>query len=87
MSSSPSTSPEAPVRAQDAAVAAALAEAGPGVRIGLVVADEAGREIVAVRPDERFVPASNTKMFTTAAAFETLDVSGPDAAGDWGNPE
>lgn len=62
-------------------VAAALAQAPQGTRIGLVVADEAGREIVAIRPDERFVPASNTKLFTTAAAFATLDTAGPDAAG------
>lgn len=72
----------APVRAEpDATVAAALAKAGPGARIGLVVVDETGREIVAIRPDERFVPASNTKMFTTAAAFAALDTGGPDGAG------
>jgi len=48
---------------------AALAQAPKGTRIGLVVADEAGREIVAVLPDQRFVPASNTKLVTTAAAL------------------
>jgi len=32
-------------------------------------------------PGTRFVPASNTKMFTTAAAFATLDVASPDATG------
>ncbi|GAA0751617.1 D-alanyl-D-alanine carboxypeptidase/D-alanyl-D-alanine-endopeptidase [Sphingomonas sp. ABOLD] len=63
------------------AVAEALAKAPPGTRIGLVVVDAAGREIVALRPDERFVPASNTKLFTTAAAFATLDVAAPDGAG------
>ena len=51
----------APAAAQEAGVqakvAAVLAEAPPGTRIGLVVTDEAGREIVAIRPDERFVPA------------------------------
>ena len=74
--------PAVPARAEpDPAVAAALARAGPGTRIGLVVADEAGREIVAVRPDERFVPASNTKMFTTAAAFAGLRTAEPDDAG------
>lgn len=63
------------------AVVEALAKAPQGTRIGLVVIDAAGREIVALRPDERFVPASNTKLFTTAAAFATLDVGAPDAAG------
>lgn len=62
-------------------VAEALAKAPPGTRIGLVVVDSQGREIVALRPDERFIPASNTKLFTTAAAFVTLDVAAPDAAG------
>lgn len=60
-----------PVLAQPAAdpVATILAEAGPGTRWGLVIADEQGREIVAVDPEGRFIPASNTKLFTTAAAF------------------
>lgn len=58
-----------------------LAEAGAGTRIGLVVVDDLGREIVAVRPEDRFVPASNTKMFTTAAAFTLLDMSAPDQTG------
>jgi len=62
-------------------IAAALAEAGPGTRIGLIVVDGTGREIVAVRPDERFVPASNTKIFTTAAAFATLDMTSTDGGG------
>ena len=78
----------APVSAQEAAqdgalqgkVEAALAAAGPGTRIGLVVLDASGREIVAIRPDDRFVPASNTKIFTTAAAFATLRVDEPDPA-------
>ncbi|WBH17401.1 D-alanyl-D-alanine carboxypeptidase/D-alanyl-D-alanine endopeptidase [Sphingomonas radiodurans] len=52
-----------------------------GTRVGLVVATLDGREIVAIRPDERFVPASNTKLLTTIAAFETLAVDAPDASG------
>lgn len=40
-----------------------------GARAGLVVTMMDGREIIAIRPDERFVPASNTKLFTTAAAY------------------
>ena len=50
-------------------LSAILAEAGPGTRWGLVAADAEGREIVAINPEGRFVPASNTKLFTTAAAL------------------
>lgn len=71
----------APEKSPTDAAASALAQAGPGTRIGLVVVDEQGREIVAIRPDERFVPASNTKIFTTAAAFATLDMTAPDGGG------
>jgi serine-type D-Ala-D-Ala carboxypeptidase/endopeptidase (penicillin-binding protein 4) len=61
---------------------AKLAEAPKGTRIGLVVADEAGREIVSILPDQRFIPASNTKMVTTATAFATIgDLTKPDPAG------
>src|SRR6185295_7489995 len=59
-----------------------LGEAGPGIRFGLVVAGEDGRELVAIAPDARFIPGSNTKIFTTAAAFATLAGLGePDSAG------
>ncbi len=69
-----------PVAAQEARrpeplqqqVEARLRAAGPGVRFGLVVATEDGRELVAIAPDARFIPASNTKLVTTAAAFATL---------------
>ncbi len=53
-------------------VEARLAEAGPGLRFGLVVTTLDGRELVAIAPDQRFIPASNTKIFTTAAAFDNL---------------
>jgi len=62
-------------------VEAKLSEAGAGTRFGLLVMDENGRDIVAVAPNGRFVPASTTKMFTTSAAFwrlGPLDV--PDSA-------
>lgn len=74
----------APAAAQDnlqQRVQAKLAEAGPGTRFGLVVTTEDGTEIVAINPDDRFIPASNTKMFTTAAVFATLPVDQPDASG------
>lgn len=63
----------APVSAQSSASPAAiLATAPAGTRFGLLVVDEGGREIVAIRPDDRFIPASNTKLFTTAAAMALL---------------
>lgn len=63
-------------------VDATLATAPVGVRFGLLVVDEIGRTIVSVNPDQRFIPASNTNMFTTAAAFALLPgIDLPDAAG------
>lgn len=63
-------------------IAAELAAAHPGARFGLVVVGEDGREIVTLLPDQRFVPASNTKLLTTAALFDSgIDVDGPDLAG------
>jgi serine-type D-Ala-D-Ala carboxypeptidase/endopeptidase (penicillin-binding protein 4) len=62
----------APAAAQDPLgqqVEAILAEAGPGTRWGLVVTDPEGREVLAIDPDKRFIPASNTKIFTTAATM------------------
>ena len=76
----PAAAAQTPTLAQR--VEARLAEAGPGTRFGLVVASEDGLELVAVAPDSRFIPASNTKMFTTAAAFATLPgLDRPDAEG------
>ena len=64
-----------------ATASTAAPDAPPGTRLGLLVVDEDGRELAAQRADERFVPASNTKMFTTAAAFALLDTVAPDADG------
>ena len=61
-------------------VEARLREAGPGPRFGLLVTAEDGRALVSIDPDGRFIPASNTKMFTTAAAFATMPaLDRPDA--------
>ena len=57
------------------------ADVPDGTRFGLYVATLDGREIASLRADERFVPASTTKIFTTITAFETLAVDLPDAAG------
>jgi D-alanyl-D-alanine carboxypeptidase/D-alanyl-D-alanine-endopeptidase (penicillin-binding protein 4) len=63
-------------------VEASLSQAGPGIRFGLVVVAEDGRELIAIAPDGRFMPASNTKLFTTAAAFASLPgLDRPDTAG------
>ncbi|WP_235519614.1 D-alanyl-D-alanine carboxypeptidase/D-alanyl-D-alanine endopeptidase [Sphingomonas sp. Leaf22] len=70
----------APDPGVEAAVRAALAQAPAGTRFGLVVRDAAGVERVAIDPDNRFVPASNTKIFTTIAAFAHLAVTGSDDA-------
>ncbi len=78
----------APVLAQDAPtlrdrVESEFAKAPTGTRFGLVVSDGNGREIVAVRPDERFIPASNTKIVTTAAAWWAMPeaIVAPDTTG------
>ena len=71
----------APVAAQtlQQRIETQFAAASPGTRFGLVVADAEGREIVAIDPDGRFIPASNTKIFTTAAAYMTMaDIDKPD---------
>ena len=71
--------PALPLQAR---VEALLHAAGQGPRFGLVVADDSGKELIAIDPDGRYIPASNTKMFTTAAVFATLDgLDQPDAVG------
>ncbi|MCG8441574.1 MAG: D-alanyl-D-alanine carboxypeptidase, partial [Caulobacterales bacterium] len=50
-----------------------------GARWGLIVTDMEGDELLAIRADDRYLPASNVKLFTTAAAFRWLgDVAAPD---------
>lgn len=74
-------------QAQDAAslqkrIEVQLSAASPGTRFGVVVTDPDGRELIAINPEGRFIPASNTKMFTTAAAFMTLSgLDQPDVDG------
>lgn len=43
-----------------------------GIRWGLVVADTDGNELIALRANDRFTPASNTKIITTMAAYHAL---------------
>ncbi len=59
-----------------------LAGAPQGARFGLLVVDEQGRVVVSINADQRFIPASNTKMFTTAAAYALLPgMAEPDVRG------
>lgn len=71
----------APVLAQPAdlspQVEGALALAPKGTRFGLLVVDEVGHEVTALNPDQRFIPGSNAKIATTAAAF-ALMMANPD---------
>ncbi|WP_326914635.1 D-alanyl-D-alanine carboxypeptidase/D-alanyl-D-alanine endopeptidase [Sphingopyxis chilensis] len=54
------------------AVEQKLAEGPAGSRIGMLVATLDGEVLVSIAPDQRFIPASNTKMFTTAIAYTEL---------------
>jgi len=56
----------------DRASASLRAPGLEGVHWGLVVTTLDGRELVAIHPDDRFLPASNTKIFTVATAFHRL---------------
>jgi serine-type D-Ala-D-Ala carboxypeptidase/endopeptidase (penicillin-binding protein 4) len=51
-----------------------------GTRWGLLVEDKAGTVIASIAPDERFQPASNTKVFVTTAVFDAM------ARGPFPNP-
>jgi D-alanyl-D-alanine carboxypeptidase/D-alanyl-D-alanine-endopeptidase (penicillin-binding protein 4) len=52
-----------------------------GIRWGFLAVAEDGSTLIASRVDERFLPASTTKLFATAAAFRFLpDVTKPNPA-------
>lgn len=74
----PSTpvAPSLPADAQDPAllkqVQAILLAAPAGTRFGLMVETLDGKPLLAIAPDQRFIPASNTKLFTTAAIYANL---------------
>ena len=55
-----------------AAVEQKLAEGPAGSRFGMLVTTLDGEVLVSIAPDQRFIPASNTKMFTTAIAYAEL---------------
>ncbi|MEX1162245.1 MAG: D-alanyl-D-alanine carboxypeptidase/D-alanyl-D-alanine-endopeptidase [Nitriliruptor sp.] len=50
----------------------AAGRAAPGLTLGVLVVDEAGREVVALAPDTPLIPASTLKQVTAAAALTTL---------------
>lgn len=60
---------------------AILDGAPKGTRIGMVVEALDGRMIYSRAADQRFIPASNTKIFVTAAAFARLDILQANARG------
>lgn len=63
-------------------VAVALAALPQGARMGLLVVDDKGAVLAQASADQRMVPASTTKLFTTAAALALLpDPTAPDATG------
>ena len=49
-----------------------LAEAPAGSRFGVLVTTLDGEVLLSIAPDQRFIPASNTKMFTTAVGYAQL---------------
>lgn len=49
-----------------------LASGPAGARYGLMVATAEGDPLIGIAADQRFVPASNTKIYTTAAAYAEL---------------
>lgn len=49
-----------------------LAEGPAGSRFGMLVTTLDGEVLLSIAPDQRFIPASNTKMFTTAIAYAEL---------------
>ncbi|WP_353199465.1 D-alanyl-D-alanine carboxypeptidase/D-alanyl-D-alanine-endopeptidase [Sandarakinorhabdus sp.] len=53
-------------------VEAILAQGPAGTRYGVMVTTLEGESLLAINPDGRFIPASNTKLFVTAAAFSNL---------------
>lgn len=53
-------------------VEAILAQGPAGTRYGMMVTTLDGEPLLAINPDGRFIPASNTKLFVTAAAFANL---------------
>ncbi len=64
-----------------ATVRAILAKGPPGTRYGFHVTTLDGEELLAIDPDERFIPASNTKIFVTATAYADLLALQAEASG------
>ncbi|SEH19398.1 D-alanyl-D-alanine carboxypeptidase / D-alanyl-D-alanine-endopeptidase (penicillin-binding protein 4) [Sphingopyxis sp. YR583] len=58
-----------------------LAEGPAGSRFGMLVTTLEGEVLVSIAPDQRFIPASNTKMFTTAIAYAELPLLQQNAKG------
>jgi D-alanyl-D-alanine carboxypeptidase/D-alanyl-D-alanine-endopeptidase (penicillin-binding protein 4) len=52
----------------------AQSPAGRSGFVGILVVDEKGRKLLAINADRSFIPASNTKLFSTALALQKLEV-------------
>ncbi len=76
----PSLPASAPDQALLGTVERVLAQAPAGTRYGLLVEALDGTELLAIAPDQRFIPASNTKLFTTLAA--QIDLASLQAAAE-----
>ncbi|CAL1692246.1 D-alanyl-D-alanine carboxypeptidase [Brevundimonas subvibrioides] len=74
------TSAASPAADSHRTLAAILDEPGlAGTRWGMMAMTLDGQVLVDIRAEDRFSPASNTKIFTTAAAFALLqDLEAPD---------
>ncbi|MEQ9504978.1 MAG: D-alanyl-D-alanine carboxypeptidase/D-alanyl-D-alanine-endopeptidase [Hyphomonas sp.] len=58
-----------------------IVPAAQGVRLGLMVATLDGEPVFADKSNQRFIPASNTKLFTVAAVFHMMQgIDQPDPA-------
>ncbi len=74
-----------PAPSLESRVVSVLAAAPPGTRFGLLVQTMDGQDIIAIDSGGRYIPASNTKMFTTAAAYALLPgINSPDSSGGAG---
>lgn len=69
----PASTPSSAGSRLRAQVEALFAAAPAGARFGLMVTDTDGTPRLSIDPDKRFIPASNTKIFTTIAAYARLD--------------
>lgn len=75
------TTPPAPLPAHVPVPEPVIVAPAEGVRLGVMVATLSGEPVFADKASQRFIPASNTKLFTVAAAFHMMPgIDQPDPA-------